>query len=193
MFYSQPTLARRTPWAVTGAVSPHPSTWKLEWGEEKERMDGKEREQCDGGERGWSAKKGRTGEELRQRQAGRAAAHGTAQNGKNWRTNGTKQKEEKCWIEGWEARRGHLFFSLSSSRPSSSPRENAACVFSSSSDLLHFHSHTKTGRRRTWHRGAWRSWQVCVRERQIKRHWLTCLADRMACLSEMSHLILTHT
>ncbi|KAK2917483.1 hypothetical protein Q8A73_004229 [Channa argus] len=36
-----------------------------------------------GGEKGWSAKKGRTGEELRQRQTDRAAAHGTAQNGKN--------------------------------------------------------------------------------------------------------------
>lgn len=47
---------------------PRPSTWKLERGEEKERMDGKERERCDGGEKGWSAKKGRTGEERRQRQ-----------------------------------------------------------------------------------------------------------------------------
>lgn len=163
-------------------------------------MDGKEREQCDGGEKGWSAKKGKTGEELRQRQTDRAAAHGTAQNRKNWRTNGTKRKEEKCWIEGWERRQGHLFFSLSSSRPSSPPRENAACVYFLPRQICCAFIRTQrrdvdvpgTGGREGAGRG------VCVRERQIKRHWLTCLADegaceRVACLSEMSHLTLTHT
>lgn len=39
--------------------------------------------------------------------------------------------------------------------PSLPPRENVcACVFSSSSDLPRFHSHTKTARRHTWHRGT---------------------------------------
>lgn len=113
-----------------------------------------------------------------------------------------KERRRKCWIVGWEARRGHLLLSLSSSPvPPLPPRENASlvCVFSYSLDVRRFHSCTKTGRRHTWHEATWRNWQRCVsvrgreRDRERKLECLTCLADSWSCesrarLSEMSHL-----
>lgn len=74
-----------SPYSLSSDRSSKPPVQALGiWNEarRKKRMDGKERERCGEGEKGWSAKKGRTGEERRQRRADRAAAHGTAQNGK---------------------------------------------------------------------------------------------------------------
>ncbi len=198
-FYTEPTLARRTPWAVTGAVSP-PSKL-LETGTRRgEREDGWERK----GAMRW----GRKRMERKEREDGRRVeAETDRQSSSIW--NGTKRKEltnEWNQTKGGEVldwgMRGKARPPLLLPLLRSPPWECRACVFSSSSDLPRFHSHTKTGRRRTWHRGTWRSWQRCVcvsvREKQIKRHWLTCLADkggceRMACLSEMSHLTPAHT
>ena len=75
-----------SPYSLSSDRSSKPPVQALgNWNEARRKRGwmGKKEKRCDGGEKGWSAKKGRTGEERRQRQTDRAAAHGTAQNGKN--------------------------------------------------------------------------------------------------------------
>lgn len=90
-------------------------------------MDGKERGRDAMGEKGWSAKKGRTGEERRQRET----AHGTAQDRRRELRGEWKQTKGGGNVGLQDEREGEAT-SSSPVPPLLPPRENAslACVFS---------------------------------------------------------------
>lgn len=117
-------------------------------------MDGKERARDAMGEKGWSAKKGRTGEERRRRET----AHGTAQDRKRELRSEWKQTKGGGNVGLQDEREGEAAAAASSPVPPLPPPVrmplSRVCVFSYSLDVRRFHSPTKTGRGRTWHGAA---------------------------------------